>query len=435
VFSSIKSLVDHGRKTELLSKLIDTQKCRRNIFFSRARCSDTFEDTLKAIALNIGFDMMENPLLNREIWRTTPSIERVQIFIKWLGNPCNEKALLVIDDLDAYEDPDEINKVLTCPARNIIVSTRNSDLRGTYRRFEELRVSQLDLDSTISLMDGMINDTESELFTPDGLKAVARVIHGHPLAARLAIPFIVERFGTYENPAQEFVRLFNSSDSTAREIFWNFKSDDGLSLWDSFQVSYDRLKRRDKDGSASNLLGLLPFLKTDTNHIDFFKQEMPWLDEVDKTQLADTIIFKAKFIHLAGWLSEIRKVSFYVSKTAKNSDEILNLHPLVLQFVMMQAGTHARVRFLKQMFTLLHKLACGGDEKGLAEPHVRHCLQVCAEFNTPLSVLGLPLDVLQWLKTFESNSGLDDCNSAIEEFVAKCAKAEHTSNQLGSSCP
>jgi hypothetical protein len=434
--------IDHvGRKTELLSKLVDNQKGRRNIFFSRVRCSDTFEDTLKAIALNIGFDMIENPLLNREIWRTTPSIERVQIFIKWLGNPCNEKALLVIDDLDAYEDPDEINKVLTCPARNIIVSTRNSDLRGTYRRFEELRVSQLDLDSTVSIMNGMINDSESELFTPDGLNVIARVIHGHPLAARLVIPFIVERFGTYENPAQEFVELFKSSDSTVREIFWNFKSDDGLSLWDSFKVSYDRLKRRDKDGSASTLLGILPFLKTDSNHIDFFKQDMPWLDEVDKTQLAHAFIFNAKFVHLAGWLSEIRKVSFYISKSAKNSEKILNFHPLVLQFVMLQAGTHARVGFLKQMFTLLYKMACRGDaKKGLAEPHVHHCLQVCDEFNTPLSALGLSLDVLQWLKTFESNSGLDgfahpDYNSTIEEFITKCANAEHASNQMGSSYP
>jgi len=391
------------------------QKGRRNVFLLRAKESSTFENTLGEIAMNIGFDMIEEPKFNRELWSTKSISERIQIFLNWLGHSCNKEALLLVDDLDAFELLD-VQKIFRCPAWNIVISTRDSNLERTLETpldIDGIRLLPLDDKSIISVMEYGLKASERGKFATPDLVRIASANNGHPLAARLAIPFIIDRLATYDKPVDEFLQLFRSSDPKERTSFFEYKLD-GVCLWDCFELSCKRLYREEGGSTASALMQLLPFLCTDNDCIDeLFKLEKPWLKKLEK-ELPDASILKERYSVISGWLSRLRQVSFYLSTSSLNRDKTLNIHPLIYQFTLLRAGEHGIKRFLEQIFRLCYEVAKRAEARcSLVEPHIRHCQSICKEFEIKLEELKLPADVLHWLKQLWL--GLDSKQEQEEE--------------------
>lgn len=376
------------------------QKGRRNVFLLRAKESSTFENTLGEIAMNVGFDMIEDPKFNRELWSSKTISERVQIFLNWLGHPCNKEALLLVDDLDAFELLD-VKKIFRCPAWNIVVSTRDSNLERTLETpldIDGIRLRPLDDKSIISVMEYDLKASERGKFATPDLVRIASAIKGHPLAARLAIPFVIDRLATYDKPGDEFLQLLKSSDPKERKSFFEYKLD-GVCLWDCFELSYNRLYREEGGDTASAFMQLLPFLCTDNDCIDeLFKLEKPWLKKLEK-ELPDASILMERYSIISGWLSRLRQVSFYLSTSSLNRDKTLTIHPLIYQFALLRAGEHGRKRILEQILRLCYEVAKRAEAGySLVEPHVRHCHRICLEFEIKLEELKLPAEVLHWLK-------------------------------------
>lgn len=110
---------------------------RRNIFFLRAHNSKKLEDALATVCHSIGFDMIENPNVNWERWRRTETPERIQIFVDWLGKDFNKDSLLILDDAEIFGAA-SIQNALKYPAWHIVMSTRDSNLKGPGRESRDL---------------------------------------------------------------------------------------------------------------------------------------------------------------------------------------------------------------------------------------------------------------------------------------------------------
>ncbi|KAF4626234.1 hypothetical protein G7Y89_g11926 [Cudoniella acicularis] len=428
-------------KTEVLSEFTVKQKGQRNIFFLHANNQKTFDETIERIAMDIGFDMIENPNLNRTIWRTTSPAGRIEIFYNWLSHSCNADSLLIVDDLDAFGNED-IKKVLACQAQHILISTRWSDLVWTTqnRDFLELRLPPMSSSSMVSIMKATTIYNRSRQLEDNDLESIAPILCGHPLAASLAVPFISQYLSTYDEPAQEFMNLLQSSDPEDRELFLKFNLG-GLfvSVWDSFEQSHSRIQK--DSGQAATLMGILSFLRIDDDCFDeFFKQKKPWINNIEN-ELPDASIFKAKYITLAMLLGELRKVSFYL-EFPQESKKRLNVHPLMLDFARLRAGEEGRLRFAKQIFRVCYESVTRSKKnETFILPHVQHCLRICRGFNIDLRTLQLPGHVLQWLEDpdfqdpfSDSENLLEDArefhlkdesayDEQIQEYITQCAQA------------
>ncbi|KAG9508316.1 hypothetical protein J7337_001880 [Fusarium musae] len=289
---------------------------------------ETVESALSKLSTSIGFDMIENLGDNQERWRRTPVTERIDMFLKWLGEAWNKESLFIVDDIEAF-GYSKIPTILKYPAHHALVSTRDSNMMWTGRSFREIRLPPLEDVDTIKLLEHTLENLLGDPTYRNDLDLVAYRLHGHPLAARNAIPFIMSYLSTYDNPNAAFADLFSSNDPEERKLFLKFNFE-GRSLWATFNTSLERLESRGDYQSATSLLQVLPFLCFDNDSVDkFFKMKKRRLRE--SKELPDISILQSSFAFISSGLVDLRGVSFYVHSDLCSRTKAVNLHPLMSQ--------------------------------------------------------------------------------------------------------
>ncbi|KAH6887727.1 hypothetical protein B0T10DRAFT_461161 [Thelonectria olida] len=440
------------KKTELLLQFAAAQRGRRNVFFLAADDSKTLESVLAELSTRIGFDMIDNPAVNQERWRNTSVSERVQVFITWLGDASNKESLFIVDDIETF-GYSNIQLILKYPAQHIVISTRDSNLIRTDRAFQEFRLSPLDNDDTI----GILQDTLKSLpwvsvkrLSSRELDSIAHKIKGHPLAARNAIPFIMDRLSTYQNPGAEFVNLFESQDPEERKLFLDF-SFEGRSLWDAFNTSLERLQLQENPGNALKLIQVLPYLRLDHDCIDdVLKLDKRWLRDCAE-EFPDVAVLKSGYAVVSDWLSKLRGVSFYVQSDSFSAAKALDIHPLILQYILLHINEQTRRNLAKQVLQLFQKLEDRGAHRhSQVRPHVLQCIEVCHGLGISLSSLGLSKSILQWVEGFlmgelkgeekeeetvkRPSLDLDEpASTVIQEFATNCMQTKELLEKAGMS--
>ncbi|KAF9765727.1 hypothetical protein IL306_001994 [Fusarium sp. DS 682] len=391
--------------------------------------------------------MIDNPAVNQERWRSTPVPERIQIFTTWLGDACNKDALFIIDDIEAF-GYSEIPNILKYPAHHALISTRDSNFIRADRDFRELRLSPLNHEDTMRLLQRTLKSLSSNTASLGGLDSIARKVQGHPLAARNAIPFIREHLSTYESPSAEFINLFESHDPEERKLFLEF-SFEGRSLWEAFNTSLERLQLQENPESAAKLIKILPFLCFDSDCMDdLLKMNKRWLNECEE-ELPDIAILKSGYAVLSKWLSKLRGVSFYVWSDSFSPTKALNIHPLVSQYMLLHMDEQTRNSLVRQVLQLCYKLEDrGAVRETQVKPQVLRCIQICQGFGVSLNNLGLSEDIIQWVEGFfeeqedleemEENPFADPIESssaAVDEFVTLCVQTKQELQGHGNSMP
>lgn len=382
--------------------------------------------------------MIEGLAENQERWRSTPVAERVQIFIAWLGDTCNKDSIFIIDDIEAF-GYSKIPVILRYPAQHVLISTRDSNLIRADRVFRELRLSPLGHDDTVRILQSTLESLSANPTFWDSLGSIACRIQGHPLAARNAIPFAMQHLATYEIPTAAFSELFESQDPEERKIFLEFNFE-GRSLWEAFDTSLERLELQENSQSAANLLQILPFLSYANDCVDdFLKMDKRWLLDCEK-ELPDIAVLKSGYTVMSSWLSKLRGVSFYVQSGSSNHNKALNIHPLMLQYMLLRLDERRRVGLIRQVLHLCHALVDREKEReAQIKPHVLHCVQVCRGLGILLDSLGLPESTRRWVKGLlqaqvevgEDPFGdpIDLSSAAVDEFVKTCTETKERLKQ------
>jgi hypothetical protein len=391
---------------------------------------ETVDSVLSKLSTRIGFEMIEDPTENQERWRSTPVSERIQIFLTWLGQACNKESLFIVDDIEAF-GYSKIPVILKYPAHHALVSTRDSNLIRTDRQFREFRLPPLGYVDTIRILESTLQDLSRDPVYRNGLDLVARRVQGHPLAARNAIPFIMEYLPTYDSPNTAFSDLFHSDDPEERKKFLEF-SFEGRSLWGAFNTSLERLELHENPESATRFLQILPFLCFDNECVDdFLKIDKRWLRE-SADELTDIAMLKSGYTVISSWLSKLRGVSFYVYSDSPGPAKALNIHPLMSQYMLLHIDEQRRISLMRQVLHLFYNLESRGAEReSQIQPHVQHCTRVCQGLGLSLNSLGLPEGVMKWVEGFleeqEEINELGDLDEVGEDPFADPAQSPHKS--------
>jgi hypothetical protein len=385
----------------------------------RARDQETFESVLEKIAMNIGFDMLESKHLNWEIWQALSLSERLKTFYDWLGKEFNRESLLIIDDLDAFNDAD-IQKALHCEAQHVVVSTRNSILRLSPRErySQDVRVSDMHVKDLISIMRESGSDEELELFTEEDLQTIATLSHGHPFAASLIVPFVAEHLTTYDSPAKELVRRLKSSNPRDRESFLNFKLG-GVSgsLWSSFERSFSCLQG--DSSPAATLFGYLSFLDLSSDHIfSFLKHKTPRKNTSEQNLRNASFLEANVEADLDSCLEKLRKVSLYFFERSPSSQRTIRFHPFVLDFAQLRLGLDGRISIIRDILLFCYEAVETTEVNAhFVLPQVHHCLAICQGFGIDLETLSLPDHVLEWLQSLEIQNPFESLENILDDEV------------------
>lgn len=423
------------RKTELLLQFASKQKGRRNVFFLASRDGETFESALGTLSTRIGFDMIDNTAVNQERWRHTPDSERIHIFTKWLSNTCNKESLFIVDDIEAF-GYSKIQTILKYPVHYALVSTRDSNLNRADRYFQDIILPPLSNTATKEFLTSMVNNLSTNTLRLSRLDSVADKLQGHPLAIRNAIPFILEHFMRFDDPIAEFLDLFESQKSEERRLFLEFNFE-GRSLWEAFDTSFQRLLLQENSEEATKLIQILPFLSPNKHCIDqVLHMDKSWFHECQEG-LPDMAILETSPRVISTWLSKLRGVSFYILSSSQSTSRDLNFHPLILQYMLLHIDDKTRINLMRQVLHLCYML----EDKGAARmsqirPHVVHCTRVRRGLGIPRDSLGLPVNIVQWVKTCCRNAEvgvhpLDESNQlkydAVNKFITSCREIERIS--------
>ncbi|CVK85068.1 uncharacterized protein FMAN_01986 [Fusarium mangiferae] len=427
-------------KTELLLKFAATQRGRRNVFFIGSQNGETIDDVLSSLSTRIGFEMIEDPGENQDRWRNTPVVERVQIFLTWLGDTCNKDSLFIIDDIESF-GYSKIPVILKYPAQHALISTRDSNLKRADRVFQELRLSPLGHDDTVRILQNTLRSLSADPVFWDGLGSIARVVQGHPLAARNAIPFAMDYLATYENPGAAFLQLFESQDPEERRVFFEFNFE-GRSLWEVFHTSLERLELQQNPQNATGLLQILPFLSCHNDRVDEFLKMKKSLPAETEKELPDMAVLKSGYTVMSNWLSKLRGVSFYLQSGSPNHTKILDIHPLMLQYMLLRLDERKRVDLIRQVLQLCHALVdIQNEREAQIKPHVLRCVQVCRGLGTLLNSVGLPENTIRWVEGLHEiqveevedpfSDPMDLSSAAVDKFVKICMEMKESLRQDG----
>lgn len=372
------------------------------------------ETVLSKLSTSIGFEMIENPGENQERWRNTPVSERIDIFLKWLGQACNRESLFIVDDIEAF-GYSTIPIILNYPAHHALVSTRDSNLKLANRHFREFRLPPLGQVDTIKILESTLESLSEDPIYQNDLGLVARQVQGHPLAARNAIPFIIEHFFTSDSPNTAFADLLVSDDPEERKTFLKF-SFEGRSLWAAFDTSLERLELQGDHHSAESLLQVLPFLCFDDESVDdLFKIDKRRLRE-SKEDFTDIAVLMSSFAVISSGLVKLRGVSFYLRGDPSSRTKALDIHPLMSQYMLLHIDEQRRINLMRQILHLFYNLVTMASERGFhIDPHVQHCIRVCRGLGVSLNALNLPAGVLKWVMGFlEEREEMQDLRDSTD---------------------
>jgi hypothetical protein len=412
-----------------------SEKSKRNVFYLKPGVFKTVSDAIVDVSTQIGIDIVRTAE-HRESWRRVSPSERADAFYTWIGDPCNKDSLLVIDDLESFGES-AMQTIREWPVWHIVISTRDSDLGEDDEDILKFRLERLGDNDVISILENrrnLLGQQDATLFRQRDLESLAPLVHGHPMAARAIIRFILNRLATFDNPSKEFLDMFTCKDFERRKAFLQFKTD-GSSLWEAFGSSLERLQNHDKGGQALKLFQLLPYLQSDHDCIDdFFKLPKQWLKN-SAQGLPDVSIVESGYDLISEWLAKLRSISVYLRASPRSKS--LDIHPLILDYALLCISNSDRTRIAKQVFQLLRRLEFkGADVESKIRPHVLHCVKLCQKLGVSLDSVGLPKDVVQWVKRFNSQRDSEDpfldsaeiaafpVQNITQEFTARLAETK-----------
>jgi hypothetical protein len=196
------------------------------VFYLKPGVFKTVSYAIVDISTQIGIDIVRTAE-HRESWRRVSPSESADAFYTWIGDPCNKDSLLVIDDLEAFGES-AMQTIRERPVWHIVISTRDSDLGEDDEDILKLRLERLGDNDVISILENrhnLLGQQDATLFRQRDLESLAPLVHGHPMAARAIIRFILNRLATFDNPSKEFLDMFTCKDFERRKAFLQFKTD------------------------------------------------------------------------------------------------------------------------------------------------------------------------------------------------------------------
>ena len=326
--------------------------------------------------------------------------EKVDKFKDWLNQPENAETLFILDDLDGLREPQLILSAMPHEANTILFSTRNPILREDVGRdTHNLRLSSMDPDEIVQLMEGVLERTgyeaDGDILDRAVLREIAIAIHGHPLAAIVAIRYITRVIAQEGSdcPERHFLNIVKGSDFKSRLRFLEYKLS-GPSIMETFSISKNRLQ--DPNGTAWKLMQFVAVLETDENIIDFRKFFYNRSCQVNVARFPDDDILVAQNTEISEALAEFETVSF---GERVRMVKPMQFHPLWLECTLHAMGVEGRIRHIRQVLMICHLSVLDSPEDALPFylPHVRRCLQVCDSFQIQLRRLGLPEGAREWV--------------------------------------
>lgn len=380
-------ILDHS-KTEMLLEVAYECLNRTNIFFVRASDKASLDDAYFHIARRLGHDiLLENnrgkPTL--DIWNNMSRQEKIEKFRDWLKKPENAETLFILDDLDGLRDPQLILAAVPNEAKTILFSTRNPILRHDLdqRHTHQLRLPPMSAGEVVQLMDAVTDkieyEAEGDVLDRTVLYDIAVALHGHPLAAIIAIRYItrvISQEGS-SSPEKDFLALLQGTDFEARRRFLEYRAG-GPSIMETFLASKNRLQQQDL--LAWNLLLFIAVLETDENIVDFRKFFYNKHCLIELESFPDYEVLAAKKTEISEALSQIETVSFGERlRTAKP----IQFHPLWLECALHTMGHEGRIRRIRQVLKICYLSVENsfGDLQPQFFPHIQRCLQVCNSFQ------------------------------------------------------
>lgn len=363
------------------------------------------------------------------IWNNQGQEEKIERFKMWLGEPENNQALLLVDDLDSIRDLDLRSVALPSEAKNVLFTTRNPVYHEANARSRHpVRITSMPLDDVVMIMEDL-RDKERSDFDPnvdlmrrETLLSIARAVHGHPLAAANAIKYSIHVLSLADEKSagragRDFVALFEGSDFEGRKRFLGWKHD-GPSILETFLVSQSRLA--EPKGRAWTLMTFISMLETEEETADYRDFFFTNSFQFDQNEYPDHALLGASKYEILELLSEIQSVSF---GERWNPSRPFQFHPLWLECARHAMHSAGRVRVISQVLSRsVHVLAeaASRDQSAARKtfqqflPHVRHCLKICKSFKVELADLKLSLQIRLFMN-FE-DSKLEAVESAMEAF-------------------
>jgi hypothetical protein len=373
------------------------------------------QDALLSIANNIGSELLVKRHRNQYLyglWSDLTDSQRIEAFKQWLTEDEAEQTLFLVDDIEALSRSD-MNLVLSQPARNVVLTTRNPViLMGLTQEFNlnlhHFRLGELNDRDIVSLtsrafenlVDGSDIDWETEQ-----LRAISKIAFGHPLVAARITSFISTEYSEqYGHLAiKEFAREIETryEERKIPPAIFTYEPMLQISIAENFHISRKRLPR--PDGPSWILVQLIAFMELENAaFINFLFLERPWIIEFQE-HFSFYEIWSADHDDLRSWLSSLRKVSF---GTANSQSAFLRFHPVLIQCIQEQVGHETRVKIAKDILLLasesIKRPYSSSPEKvqswitllKMLQAQALHCAKICKVYGISQTELGIPQKVL-----------------------------------------
>ncbi|TGO71041.1 hypothetical protein BELL_0627g00030 [Botrytis elliptica] len=388
-----------GKTTAVLG-IARKNKDQRNIFFVHATDGESLRKAYLDLAMQIGHEYLLKDCQGQDlynIWRNNPSDEKIERFKKWLGDEENESALLILDDIDGMKDFGR-NLFADIPeqARNILLTTRNPNIR-LRDHCKTIKLNKMEIDDIVTILEEVQSsedeDTEDflDLNNHDVLLSIANAVHGHPLAACIAMKYIiqVQSLDDYRSAGQDFVSMLSGSDHKARMTFLQYKPQ-MPSIMETFIVSKERLSH--PQGPAWSLLEVLSLLETDESIVDF-KKFFAFSNIENTEEFPDFDILGLRKEGIMPLLHQIEEVSFM---ERPRRSKPLRIHPLWAECVRQLMGINRMLSLMRQILTICYYSTTTVSGKSMSchyYPHVKHCMRICGSFGISISSLRMQEEI------------------------------------------
>jgi hypothetical protein len=255
------------------------------------------------------------------------------------------------------------------------------------------------------MFDRQDGEKTGDLYHRETLLQIAECVHGLPLAAAIAIKYIVRVISQNDasTAGAQFVSKLQSNSFEGRRRFLDF-SPEVPSIMEKFRVSQKRLSQ--PDGEAWRLLQFHYLIETkQVDNFDprefFFSHSCP----ITATDFSDSDILGAESFYLRELFGHLEAVSLGERLAIAKP---MAFHPLWLECTRHAMGPDRRVQCARQIlqvcyhsiFNQLGKLApdAMGERANNFLAHVRYCLEVCRNFKISLEELNLSEPIQIWIK-------------------------------------
>jgi len=353
----------------------------------------------------------------------------IRQFKAWLGTSENEHSIFIVDDLDGLRNDTAIDNALPREAPFILFSTRDpSIIEGIREDCTEIFIPAMESSEVIQLMKAVKNrlaGSHPALMTEE-LASLETVVKGHPQAAWLAISYIVSQRteNTKLSSVEAFLAMFEGQDWKARKEFLEYQIRLRPSIKATFDISLARLRHNTR--MARKTLELISFFSTPSGLLDFhtfleFKRDWLENEEVVRKIRANHRLFTMDGRTRSGCLAALKNVSVIVP--SKDASAGFQVHPLLTEYVLQNAGHTDRAVWLRHLLFLCHESWTRDGLRDEIKPFVRNFLQIAYRFAIPTHVLCLPDNITRWVETM-SNSD-DDNRDETDERDEQDKRKEH----------